>query len=266
MEIGSSSGIKRSPLRVDVTLPVYNEEKDLARSCQTLASFLTANCPFDWRIVIADNASTDKTPEIGRSLAASNPRIKFLRLEMKGRGRALREAWLQSDADIVSYMDIDLSTDLKAFMPMVNAIAYGGSDVAIGTRFNIGSEVERSIKREVLSRGFIGFIKLFFPRGTFSDAQCGFKAVSRRAVNTLVPQIKSQAWFFDTEMLLLANHHGFRVSEIPVKWIEDTDSRVKIVGTVLEHSLGVLRMRLAFITGRDLNVFYPRQAKVRSFA
>lgn len=243
-------------LRLDVVLPVYNEEKDLAGSCRTLTAFLTDHCPYQWKIVIADNASTDATPEIARGLAAADSRIRHLRLDMKGRGRALRTAWLSSTADIVSYMDIDLSTDLKGFMPMINAIALGDADVAIGSRFKKGSDVDRCLKREVLSRTFIGLIKLFFPRSTFSDAQCGFKAVSRRAVDDLLPHVKNLGWFFDTELLLLADHYGYRIEDIPVRWIEDRDSRVRIVKTGLEHSLGVLRMRLSFLTGLELGEFY----------
>jgi glycosyltransferase involved in cell wall biosynthesis len=253
-------------MRINITLPVYNEEKDLAKSCMILSDFLSSNCPWDWQIVIADNASTDRTPEIARKLAASNPRIQHLRLDMKGRGRALRQAWLNSDADIVSYMDIDLSTDLKSFMPMIGAIASGSADVAIGSRFAKGSEIDRSLKREVLSRTFITLIKAFFPRSTFADAQCGFKAVSRRAVQQLVPMIKNQGWFFDTELLLLADHHGFKIREIPVRWIEDPDSRVRIIRTGLEHSLGVLRMRLTFLTGWDLGEFYSHPVRAERTA
>jgi glycosyltransferase involved in cell wall biosynthesis len=253
-------------LRVDVMLPVYNEENDLARSCETLSGYLEEHCPYDWRIVIADNASTDRTPVIGRSLEAKYSRIKFHRLEMKGRGRALIETWLRSDADIVSYMDIDLSTDLKSFLPMINAIASGSCDIAIGSRFTSRSEVERGLKREVLSRGFITLIKILFPFSSFSDAQCGFKAASRGAVRALVPLIKSKAWFFDTELLILADRHRYKIENIPVNWTDDPDSRVKIVATVLEHSLGVLRMRLTSLTGVEFEVFYPRPIRARGMA
>lgn len=256
-------GIDRASaqLRLDVTLPVYNEEKDLPKSCNKLVDFLKAKCPYDWRIIIADNASTDKTPEIAQSLAAGNPRLRYLRLELKGRGRALREAWLSSDADIVSYMDIDLSTDLKSFMPMVSSIAHGEADITIGTRFKKNSRVQRGLKREILSRGFMALIKTFFPRSSFSDSQCGFKAAGRPAVQALVPHVKNQGWFFDTEMLLLADHDGYKIGEIPVRWVEDPDSRVRIVRTALEHSLGVLRMRLSFITGLELREFYAHPIK-----
>lgn len=261
MKLPQGIGRTSARLRLDIVLPVYNEEKDLPKSCHKLVEFLQANCPYDWRIVIADNASTDKTPEIAQALAAGDSRLEYLRLELKGRGRALRKAWLSSDADIVSYMDIDLSTDLKSFMPMVRAIAHGEADLAIGTRFKNLSQVQRGLKREILSRSFMALIKTFFPRSHFSDSQCGFKAASRRAVQALVPRIKNQGWFFDTEMLLLADHHGYKIGEIPVRWIEDPDSRVKIVRTALEHSLGVLRMRLSFITGLELGEFYAHPVK-----
>ena len=168
----------------------------------------------------------------------------------------MRTAWLSSDADIVSYMDIDLSTDLKSFMPMIDSIAHGDAEVAIGSRFHKKSEVDRCLKREVCSRTFIGLIKTFFPRSSFSDAQCGFKAVSRRAVDDLLPHIKNVGWFFDTELLLLADHYKYKVVNVPVKWVEDPNSKVKIVKTGMEHSLGVLRMRLSFLTGFEFGDFY----------
>ncbi len=262
----SRNGRPNAALRLDLILPVYNEEVALPKSCDTLVKYLESNCLYDWKIIIADNASTDRTPEIARSLSSGDARIHYLRLEKKGRGRALREAWLSSDADIVSYMDIDLSTDLKSYLPMINAIAHGDADIAIGTRFKRTSVIKRSLKREVLSRCFIMLIKLFFPRCGFSDAQCGFKAVSRHAVQLLVPKIKNQGWFFDTELLLLARYHGLKLCEIPIRWVEDPDSRVKIIRTGLEHSLGVLRMRLTFTTGVDLPEFYPHPIEVEKLA
>ncbi|MDZ7360342.1 MAG: glycosyltransferase family 2 protein [candidate division KSB1 bacterium] len=235
-------------LRVDVVIPVYNEEKDLPRTVATLREFLQQNCPYAWRIVIADNASIDHTPAIGRSLAAQHEEVRYLRLALKGRGRALRQAWLTSDADILSYMDVDLSTDLQGFMPMIEALANGQADMAIGSRYKKGAQVKRGLKREILSRGYITLIKLFFGCG-FSDSQCGFKAITRRAAHTLVPLIENQGWFFDAELLLLAEHYGFRIFEVPVRWVDDSDSRVKIVQTVSEHFIGLVRLRLAFSTG-----------------
>lgn len=232
-------------LRIDVVIPVYNEERALPGSIAELHAFLEAHVPARWRIVIADNASVDATPEVGRALAAQYDRVEYLRLEQKGRGRALRRAWSTSDADIVSYMDVDLSTNLDAFVPLVTAIAEGGYDVAIGSRLTRGARVTRQWKRELISRGYNLLIRLFFPRRTFADAQCGFKAVSRRAVDELLPLVENNHWFFDSELLLRALQRGYRVAEVPVAWIEDLDTRVKIAKTALEDVRGLIRVRLS---------------------
>ena len=244
----AQNGYQQERPRVDVVLPVYNEEKDLPVSVATLHEFLARRCPYDWQIVIADNASTDGTPAVARSLAAKHARVRYLHLPLKGRGRALRQAWLTSQADVVSYMDIDLATDLNCFMPMIEKLAVGEADIAIGSRYKKGAQVTRGWKRELFSRGYMALIKLFFGCG-FSDAQCGFKAITRRAVQTLVPLIENQGWFFDAELLLLAEHYGFRIFDLPVQWTDDPDSRVKILQTVSEHFIGLVRMRLAFSTG-----------------
>ncbi|MFQ5627594.1 MAG: dolichyl-phosphate beta-glucosyltransferase [bacterium] len=233
---------------IDVVIPVYNEEKILQKSVLTLSAFLKAKCPYKWRIIIADNASKDTTPVVATNLAAEMPNISYLRIPYKGRGRALREAWMKSDADIVTYMDVDLSTDLNCFMPLIEPLARGEADVALGSRLKKGAQVQRGLKREILSRGYIGIMRLMM-RCSFTDAQCGFKAATRHAVQTLVPLIENQGWFFDAELLLLAEHYGFRLNEVAVKWDDDPDSRVKILQTVSEHFIGLVRMRLAFSTG-----------------
>jgi len=239
-----------SDVRVDVVIPVYNEEHVLAESVGRLGAFLGARLPYRWRIVIADNASVDRTPEVGRRLAAEDSRVTYLRLEQKGRGRALRRAWLDSDADVVSYMDVDLSTNLEHVPELIDAIVHQGYDVAIGSRLRHGARVTRQWKREVISRGYNLLIKLFFPRRTFSDAQCGFKAVSRRVADHLIPIVENNHWFFDSELLLRAEQHGYRVAEVPVEWIEDLDTRVKIFHTAMEDVRGLVRVRFTPKDGR----------------
>ncbi|MCE7939602.1 glycosyl transferase [bacterium] len=239
-----------SDVHVDVVIPVYNEERVLADSVARLSEFLDEAVPYDWHIVIADNASIDQTPAVGRAVAAANPRVRYLRLEQKGRGRALRRAWLDSDADVVAYMDVDLSTNLDAFPPLVESIVHGGYDVAIGSRLKHGARVTRQWKRELISRAYNLMIKLVFPTRSFSDAQCGFKAVSRRAADHLVPIVENNEWFFDSELLLRAEQHGYRIAEVPVEWIEDLDTRVKIVSTALEDVRGLLRVRFTSKDGR----------------
>jgi len=226
---------------VDVVIPVYNEEHVLARSVATLRQFLGQNLPQSWTIVIADNASTDKTWEVAQALDQQHSDVVSLHLDEKGRGRALRRAWLQSSADIVSYMDVDLSTDLKAFPPLIRAIE-DGYGVATGSRLLPSSSVTRSFRREFTSRSYNLLIKAMF-LAKFSDAQCGFKALSSKAAQELVPQIKDQEWFFDTELLILAEKRGYRIKEIPVAWVEDPDSRVAIVRTMREDLKGLLRLR-----------------------
>jgi glycosyltransferase involved in cell wall biosynthesis len=227
---------------VDIVIPVYNEEAALPRSVATLCDYLATYFPYGWGVIIANNASTDRTLAVAQELAAANPRVSVLHLDRKGRGRALKAAWLASEADVVSYMDVDLSTNLQSFLPLVAPLATGHSDVAIGSRLLKGSLVTRQWKREVISRCYNLLIKIFF-RNRFSDAQCGFKAVKRSVARQLLPEIENNEWFFDTELLLLAEERGLRIYEVPVDWIEDLDSRVKIAATALEDIKGLLRVR-----------------------
>ncbi|MCH8008679.1 MAG: glycosyltransferase family 2 protein [Chloroflexi bacterium] len=236
--------------QLDIVLPVYNEEHVLAGSVEKLRVYLEErNFPYSWRIVIADNASTDGTLAAGEALAEQFADVKVIHLPQKGRGRALRKAWLESDADAACFMDIDLSTHLDGLEPLARAVLDDGYDVATGSRMMRGSQIERSIGREITSRGFILLIKLlFFVR--LSDTQCGFKAISREAAHELVPRIENEEWFFDTELLLLAEKGGYRVREIPIRWVEDTDTRVNVLKTILEDLAGLLRMRLKRIPQR----------------
>lgn len=227
--------------RLDVVLPVYNEAHVLERSVRSLHEFLTDHVVLDWRILIADNGSHDGTLEVARRLETALNNVAAMHIPEAGRGRALTRAWLASDADVLAYMDIDLSTDLAAFPALVNAIAEQGYDVAAGSRLHAASDTKRSPKRELLSRGFVTLINLMF-RSRLSDTQCGFKAISRQAAQALLPLVKDNGWFWDTELLLLARKGGWRIAFVPVRWVEDTDSRVKIVQTVRRDVQGLLRM------------------------
>jgi putative flippase GtrA len=238
---------------VDVVVPVCNEQAALERSIRRLHAFLSESFPFTWRIVIADNASTDHTPHLARMLAAELPGVVHLRLERKGRGVALRQAWSQSDARIVSYMDVDLSTDLRALLPLVAPLLSGHSDVAIGSRLAHGAQVVRGPRREIISRTYNTILHAAL-RVRFTDAQCGFKAATHAAAAQLLPQIRDDGWFFDTELLVLAGRAGLRIHEVPVDWIDDPDSRVDIVATAIEDLKGVARLAFATPVARFAGV------------
>jgi putative flippase GtrA len=229
---------------VEVVVPVYNEQVALEPSIRKLHAFLSDGFPFSWRIVIADNASTDGTPFVAADLAAELPEVAHLRLDRKGRGLALREAWSRSDARVVSYMDVDLSTDLRGLLPLVAPLLSGHSDVAIGSRLARGANVTRGPKREIISRSYNKILHAAL-RVDFTDAQCGFKAVTREAAALLLPQIRDDAWFFDTELLVLAGRNGLRTHEVPVDWVDDPDSRVDIVRTAVDDLKGVARLAFA---------------------
>ncbi len=234
---------------VDIVIPVYNEAATIASSIARLHAHLTNSFPFTWRITIADNASTDDTWSQAATLAALFPGIRLVHLDEKGRGRALRAAWESSDADVVAYMDVDLSTDLAGLLPLVAPLLSGHSDVAIGSRLAMGSRTVRGPKREFISRSYNRLIHLFFRNG-FRDAQCGFKAVRADVARRLLPAIVDQTWFFDTELLLLAEHNGLRIAEVPVDWVDDPDTRVHIARTATDDLKGLARMAWRFWTGR----------------
>jgi len=229
---------------LDVVIPVLNEARALADSVNALAAFLSNNLnDYEWAVVVADNGSTDATPSICQSLSEQDSRVRHVRLEQRGRGRALKRAWAESNADIVAYMDVDLSTDLSALPQTIAAVDDEGYDIAIGSRLKRGAQViGRSFKRELISRSYSLIFRAMFLAG-FQDAQCGFKAVSRRAADDVAPLVVDNGWFFDTEMLLIAEKNGYRIKEIPVKWTDDPDSRVKIISTAWEDIKGLLRLR-----------------------
>ncbi|MGW4352736.1 glycosyltransferase [Nocardia sp. NPDC004582] len=234
---------------VDVVVPVYNEEVDLAPCVRRLHAFLTLSFPFTARITIADNASTDSTLTVARQLAAQLDGVHVVHLDRKGRGRALREVWQASDAQVVAYMDVDLSTDLNALLPLVAPLVSGHSDVAIGTRLASQSRVVRGPKREIISRCYNLILRTSL-QAKFSDAQCGFKAMRSQVAKLVLPLVEDGEWFFDTELLVLAEKIGLRIHEVPVDWIDDPDSRVDIVDTARKDLLGIWRVGRALTTGR----------------
>ncbi|PKW10174.1 Glycosyl transferase family 2 [Streptomyces sp. 1222.5] len=242
---------------LDVAVPVFNEEKDLEPNVRRLHAHLRDTFPYPFRITVADNASTDRTPLIAARLAEELPEVAALRLPEKGRGRALRAAWSGSRAPVLAYLDVDLSTGLAALLPLVAPLISGHSDLAIGTRLAPGARVVRGARREVISRCYNVLLRCTLAVG-FSDAQCGFKAVRREAAERLLPLVRDGEWFFDTELLVLAERAGLRIHEVPVDWVDDPDSSVDVLATALADLRGIARMRRALGRRRPRTVAVPR--------
>ncbi|MGD0064971.1 MAG: glycosyltransferase [Streptosporangiaceae bacterium] len=234
--------------QVDVVVPVRNEERDLAPSIRRLVTYLRESFPFTARVTIADNGSTDATWAIAAALARELAEVRAVHVELPGRGRALRAIWSESDADVLAYMDVDLSTALNALMPLVAPLLSGHSDLAIGSRLARGSRVVRGPKRELISRSYNMLLRACMG-ARFSDAQCGFKAIRRDQARALLPLTQDTGWFFDTELLVLAERAGLRIHEVPVDWIDDLDSRVDIMATALGDLRGMARLGVGFARG-----------------
>ncbi len=243
-----SPSAETAPL-VDVAVPVYNEERVLRTSIERLHGYLSSEFPFSWRITIVDNASTDGTWISAMRLARDLPGVTARHLDRKGRGLALRSAWTASPAAVVAYMDVDLSTDLDALLPLVAPLVSGHSDVAIGSRLAPGSSVARAPGREIISRTYNLILRTVLATRV-RDAQCGFKAVRGDVARTLLPAVEDDGWFFDTELLVLAEHNGLRIHEVPVDWVDDADSRVHVARTAFDDLCGTARMARAFASGR----------------
>jgi len=240
-------GARTAP-QVDIVVPVRDEERDLGPSVRRIEAYLRTRFPFSVRITIADNGSSDGTWAVALALASELDAVRAVRLEQPGRGRALRSIWLANDADVLAYMDVDLSTDLNALLPLVAPLLSGHSDVAIGTRLARGARVIRGPRREIISRGYN--LLLHATLGArFSDAQCGFKAISRSRARVLLPLTRDTGWFFDTELLILAQQAGLRIHEVPVDWIDDSDSRVNVIATIAADLRGIARLGFGLLRG-----------------
>lgn len=246
---------------VDIVIPVYNEERALSGSVRRLRCYLDTQVPFPVVLTIADNASTDATWDVAVGLAGEVSGVRAIHLKEKGRGRALRAAWSASASPVVAYMDVDLATNLDDFLPLVSPLLTDHCDVAIGSRLARGARVARGAKREVLSRIYNALIRGVV-RNRFSDAQCGFKALTSAAARRLLPLVEDDGWFFDTELLILAEASGLRMNEVPVTWVDDPDSRVDVIATARGDLKGLIRMwrRLA---GGGMPAGRARRAGVR---
>jgi putative flippase GtrA len=244
-----SDRLQPVPLALEVVVPVYNEQATLEQSIRTLHDAMSEMFDEAWLITIADNASTDATRVISDRLSLDLKNVQAIHLNQKGRGRALKQAWLASAAEVVAYVDEDLSTDLRALPPLVAPLLSGHSDIAIGTRLSHNSRVVRGPKREFISRSY-NFLLHRYLGVSFSDAQCGFKAMRRDVADRVLPYVTDTNWFFDTEVLVIAERAGLRIHEVPVDWVDDVRSSVDITGTAIEDLRGMVRVGHSIATGR----------------
>lgn len=234
---------------LDVTIPVFNEERDLEECLRRLHAYLRGAFPHTFRITVVDNASTDGTLMAAERVARELREVSVVHLEEKGRGNALRQVWLASPSPVLAYMDVNLSTDLAALGPLLAPLISGHSDLAIGTRLTRNSRVVRGPKREFISRSY-NFLLQSLMGAHFSDAQCGFKAIRADIAQQILPHTVDNAWFFDTELLVLAEKCGLRVHEVPVDWTDDPDSTVDIVQTAIADVRGMARLGKDMVSGR----------------
>ncbi|MEV2266683.1 glycosyltransferase [Nonomuraea africana] len=233
---------------VDVVIPVLNEERALPGCVRTVHSFLTSYFSAGWRITIVDNGSTDGTWKLCQEFADTVPGIHAMRLGERGKGAAIKAAWTASPADVLVFMDVDLSTDLRGLLPLVAAVASGHCEIAIGTRLGHGARIRRGLKRELISRMYNGVLRVGFS-ARFSDATCGFKAAKAEVIRPVLDRVADTGWFFDTELLLVAQYNGVRIREVPVDWVEDADTRVNVWRTAAEDVRGLVRVSRAMATG-----------------
>lgn len=253
------------PVDVDIVLPIRNEEKRLARRVRKLAHDLTGQEAerngFTWNIVIADRGSEDASWEIAREMTKEFPRnVRSVKLASTGRGRALKLTWGESMARVVSYMDLNFSTDMKDIGFLVGSLLVGGADIAVGSRLMSESRVSRSLKREFISRTYNIMLHTYLD-AHFHDAQCSLKALTSIAAARLIPLIKDNDLFFDTELLLQAQYHKMLIHEIPVTWSESADPDFVIADSVQNNLDGMRRMKKQFMTGvRASNWLLPMGA------
>jgi len=228
-------------MRVNITIPVFNEEKILYNKIKEISLFCQNNLKSDFKIVITNNGSTDNTGNIAKKICKENKKIEYLFIKKKGRGNAIKTSWLKIDADIYSYMDIDLSTNLKTFPKMIDEVTKG-CDIVIGSRYINGSRVKRHLQRAVLSRLYNFFVQKLF-RTKIKDLQCGFKAVNKKVVKDLLKKTKDNQWFFDTELLLLAEKEEYKIKEMPVEWNENINTKVKIIKTISDYIIDLIKLK-----------------------
>ena len=235
-------------MKVEICLPIYNEEKILEKNVNTLINYcLEKNFGFDWKIVIVINGSKDGSLKISQSLKEKFPAlIDYVNFEDPGRGQALKKYWGKSEADIVTYMDIDLAVSLNHLDDLIWQIIEDQTDLTIGSRLLPESKIKRSFIRELSSQTY-NFLSRVILGHNFSDMQCGFKAIRKKSLEKIIEHLQEQKWFFDTELILFAKQNGLRIKELPVDWSEnrydERKSKVNLLKDSLKFFYNLIRLK-----------------------
>lgn len=239
-------------MKIEVIFPVYNEGSTIYDQIKKFNKFFDIDFKKNLYITVADNGSNDNTFTICNDLLNKKLINNYLSISQKGRGRAIKQSIINSDADIVSYMDIDLSTDLDHFKDLVESIYLKGYDISIGSRLSKTSKViGRKKIREFTSRAYNLLIKIYFPKSKIQDMQCGFKAFSRKKILKVLNYVENNRWFFDTELILIARKFNLKIDQIPVKWTDDPNTSVNIISTAIEDIVGLTKLRLKLLKKID---------------
>ena len=228
-------------MKLLITIPCYNEEIVLEKTVFSVTQYAQEHLgQHDWNLLILDNASKDSTLEIARKLKSHHPKIVVDQVNNPGRGRALRESWgRHKDYDIYSYMDADLATDIKDLAFIISKVAEG-TDIVVGSRYIPYANVKRNLLRRILSSIYNLLLRLIL-KVEFRDAQCGFKAMSKKVVHGVVPKTLDDGWFWDTELMIIASHSGHTLLEVPVTWREVRDELRRSTVTVRSEVMRNLR-------------------------
>ena len=232
-------------MNVELIFPVLNEANSLRAQLEKVRGFVSKNLQYSFNITVVDNGSTDETKLVIKKMIKEKIVDKYIHLSERGRGRAIKTAVDKSKSEIVAYMDIDLSTDLKFLIPLIDSIYKYGYDISIGSRLSKGSKViGRKMIREITSRSYNFIIKLFFPFSGIDDMQCGFKAFKRTRINQIINNVSNDKWFFDTEFIIMARSENLKIDQIPVVWVDDPNTSVNILTTAIEDLIGLIKLRL----------------------
>jgi glycosyltransferase involved in cell wall biosynthesis len=231
--------------KIEITIPILNEEFRLEQGVTEAVEFLENSGIDNYSIVLADNGSTDNTEQIAQSLTKRFPTVKAIKVSKRGVGLALKQSWGSSEADFIGYMDVDLATDLNHILEAYRILQGEEVDVVNGSRLLPNSQVKnRSIIRGITSHGFNYLLKALL-KVNISDGMCGFKFLKKTSYDKILKSgLENNEWFFCTELLVKAEWMGMNIHEIPVKWEDDSDSRVELFKTITKYLKEIKRLKL----------------------